>query len=71
MNNAHIAAHIALENIFESIEVGQECECRYLVTTDDAYGTGDSPTEYECNGDYKSCPRVSAIVSQMFDILEK
>ena len=33
------------------------CEgCRHLIVTRDVFGTGDSPTDYECNGNERVCP---------------
>lgn len=34
-------------------------DCMYLITTPDAFGTGDSPTEYDCScRDGERCPQL-------------
>jgi len=38
-----------LHRLWSAVEVGPECEgCGRLRETPDAYGTGDSPSDYEC-----------------------
>ena len=44
------------EEKFEAVDMPQDCDdCPYLRTTPDMYGTGDSPTDYECNGSADTC----------------
>lgn len=41
-------------------------ECEYLRKTKDAYGTGDSPTEFDCTcHDSIMCPAVQAVYDKM------
>lgn len=42
----YIKACEAMENVFDNFE---DCkECGFCLATKDGYGTGDSPTLYEC-----------------------
>lgn len=55
----------AQEYLFEGVEFPGDCEeieCGHLGATPDGYGTGDSPTLYECGGCAEECPVVSKIL---------
>jgi hypothetical protein len=42
--------------------------CQYLLTTKDPYGTGDSPTEYECDVVVNErCPVVKDFIQNIKD----
>lgn len=43
----------------------KDISCTKLLETRDPYGTGDSPTEYECDGRDIECPLVRGVVSSM------
>lgn len=60
-------AEILLEQSFEEMSLMgdvTDCEdCDHLCTTKDPFGTGDSPTEYSCEGTgFKDCLRVDQLL---------
>lgn len=52
-----------IEKIWHSMDVPNDCgECEYLDETTDGFGTGDSPSVYECTVDSFECPKVKSAV---------
>ena len=50
------------EDYFE--DHSENCrECPHYTVIPDMYGTGDSPTGYECEGEIAECPGVIAFVA--------
>lgn len=65
-----------MNEAFKLLNVGPECgDCKFLIEIKDAYGTGDSPSDYECgeqlNGlfDYKCCHRTEDMKELALDEL--
>ena len=49
-----------LQEIFRRIELNDECHgCLFLRETEDMFGTGDSPLDFDCKGNCYDCPRVA------------
>lgn len=46
---------------------GRNCDgCRHYLVTHDMYGTGDSPTDYECIvDDLEDCPHVFSAAEEL------
>ena len=48
-----------IQEVFNAVQCPMDCgECQHLVETKDAYGTGDSPSAWSCEGSLLSCPQV-------------
>ena len=49
------------QKIFDELDFPEDCEedCVYLRITPDAKNTGDSPTEYSCDGSCNVCPVIN------------
>lgn len=69
-----------LHRLWSTVETGPECldaNCDHCIVTPDMFGTGDSPTDYECQAmRAKDCPRlfededdVGRIAERMFNEL--
>ena len=68
-------AGIAVEQIHERILDNHfpcsDCRnCKDYTETPDMYGTGDSPTDYECGGLPEKCPIVRDIIERMGGLLK-
>ena len=57
-----------LDKWFEEVDCPTECDgCNNLVVTPDAYGTGDSPTDYSCDIAAEECPVVQSKIQEWID----
>ena len=56
-----ISPLVTTETLHDLVEIPLDCgSCRSLITTTDAFGTGDSPTVYDCDATSVHCPVVKA-----------
>ena len=54
-----------IEEVHEMVDMPDDCgACPHLIAMDDGYGTGDSPTMYECGASSRCCPEVKMALEE-------